>query len=175
MTPRPPNGAGQRAAQGHPRPFNLKYIGIGNEDLISKTFEERYLMIVKAVKEKYPDIVVCGTAGPWSEGSDYEAGWRLAKDHHIDMIDEHYYQTPGWFIHHQDYYDHYDRNASKVYLGEYAAHVPGRHNNIETALCEAPAHLWQGAQRRCGGHEFVCPVACQGGTYAVESGHDILQ
>lgn len=127
----------QRAAQGHPRPFNLKYIGIGNEDLISKTFEERYLMIVKAVKEKYPDIVVCGTAGPWSEGSDYEAGWRLAKDHHIDMIDEHYYQTPGWFIHHQDYYDHYDRDASKVYLGEYAAHVPGRHNNIETALCEA--------------------------------------
>ena len=51
-----------RAEQGHPAPFNLKYIGIGNEDLISKTFEERYLMIVKAVKEKYPDIVVCGTS-----------------------------------------------------------------------------------------------------------------
>ena len=78
-----------RAEQGHPAPFNLKYIGIGNEDLISKTFEERYLMIVKAVKEKYPDIVVCGTSGPWSEGSDYETGWRLAKDHKIDMIDEH--------------------------------------------------------------------------------------
>lgn len=114
-----------RAEQGHPAPFNLKYIGIGNEDLISKTFEERYLMIVKAVKEKYPDIVVCGTSGPWSEGSDYETGWRLAKDHKIDMIDEHYYQTPGWFIYHQDYYDQYDRNGSKVYLGEYAAHTPG--------------------------------------------------
>ena len=126
-----------RAEQGHPAPFNLKYIGIGNEDLISKTFEERYLMIVKAVKEKYPDIVVCGTSGPWSEGSDYETGWRLAKDHKIDMIDEHYYQTPGWFIYHQDYYDQYDRNGSKVYLGEYAAHTPGRPNNIETALCEA--------------------------------------
>ena len=122
-----------RAEQGHPAPFNLKYIGIGNEDLISKT----YLMIVKAVKEKYPDIVVCGTSGPWSEGSDYETGWRLAKDHKIDMIDEHYYQTPGWFIYHQDYYDQYDRNGSKVYLGEYAAHTPGRPNNIETALCEA--------------------------------------
>ena len=126
-----------RAEQGHPAPFNLKYIGIGNEDLISKTFEERYLMIIKAVKEKYPDIMVCGTSGPWSEGSDYEAGWRLAKDHDIDMIDEHYYQTPGWFIYHQDYYDQYDRNGSKVYLGEYAAHTPGRPNNIETALCEA--------------------------------------
>lgn len=126
-----------RAGQGHPSPFNLKYVGIGNEDLISKTFEERYLMIVKAVKEKYPDIVVCGTAGPWSEGSDYEAGWRLAKENKIDMIDEHYYQTPGWFIYHQDYYDQYDRNGSKVYLGEYAAHAPGRPNNIETALCEA--------------------------------------
>lgn len=126
-----------RAEQGHPRPFNLKYIGIGNEDLISKTFEERYLMIIEAVKAKYPDIIVCGTAGPWSEGSDYEAGWRLAKDHHIDMIDEHYYQSPGWFIYHQDYYDNYDRNGSKVYLGEYAAHVPGRPNNIESALCEA--------------------------------------
>ena len=126
-----------RAEQGHPAPFNLKYVGIGNEDLISKTFEERYLMIIKAVKEKYPDIVVCGTSGPCSDGSDYEAGWRLAKDHDIDMIDEHYYQTPGWFIHHQDYYDQYDRNGSKVYLGEYAAHAPGRPNDIETALCEA--------------------------------------
>lgn len=127
----------KRAEQGHPAPFNLKYIGIGNEDLISKVFEERYLMIIKAVKEKYPDIVVCGTSGPFSSGSDYEAGWRLAKDHNIDMIDEHYYQTPGWFIYHQDYYDHYDRNGSKVYLGEYAAHAPGRPNDIETALCEA--------------------------------------
>ncbi len=127
----------RRAEQGHPEPFNLKYIGIGNEDLVSKTFTERYLMIIKAVKEKYPDITVCGTAGPWCEGSDYEAGWRLAKDHHIDMIDEHYYQSPGWFVYHQNYYDQYDRNGSKVYLGEYAAHAPGRPNDIETALSEA--------------------------------------
>lgn len=127
----------KRAEQGHPKPFNLKYIGIGNEDLISKTFEERYIMLIKAVKEKYPEIIVCGTSGPWCDGSDYETGWRLAKDYKIDMIDEHYYQTPGWFIYHQNYYDQYDRNGSKVYLGEYAAHAPGRPNNIETALCEA--------------------------------------
>ena len=53
------------------------------------------------------------------------------------MVDEHYYVSPGWYIHNQDYYDHYDRNASEVYLGEYACHIAGRHNNIETALCEA--------------------------------------
>lgn len=127
----------QRALQGHPQSFNLKYIGIGNEDLISKTFEDRYLMIIKAIKQKYPEIIVCGTVGPFCEGSDYERGWEIAKEHQIDMVDEHYYQTPGWFIYNQDYYDQYDRSASKVYLGEYAAHVPGRHNNIETALCEA--------------------------------------
>lgn len=127
----------RRAEQGHPKPFGLKYIGIGNEDLISQTFAERYLMIIRAVKAKYPDIIVCGTVGPWSEGSDYETGWRLAKDHQIDMVDEHYYQTPGWFIHNQNYYDVYDRSASRVYLGEYAAHVPNRASNVETALSEA--------------------------------------
>jgi alpha-L-arabinofuranosidase len=129
--------AKMRAEAGHPKPFNLKYIGIGNEDLISKTFEERYLMIVKAVKEKYPEITVCGTVGPWCEGSDYEQGWKIATENHIDMVDEHYYQTPGWFIYNQDYYDQYDRKGPKVYVGEYAAHLPGRPNNIETALAEA--------------------------------------
>ena len=129
----------KRIEQGHKAPFNLKYIGIGNEDLISPTFAERYLMICKAIKEKYPNIKVCGTVGPFCYGSDYEEGWRLATENSniIDMVDEHYYQSPGWFIYNQDFYDQYDRSAPKVYLGEWAAHVPGRHNNIETALCEA--------------------------------------
>ncbi len=129
----------KRIEQGHKTPFNLKYIGIGNEDLISPTFAERYLMICKAIKEKYPHIKVCGTAGPFYCGSDYDEGWRLATENSdiIDMVDEHYYQSPGWFVYNQDFYDQYDRTAPKVYLGEWAAHVPGRHNNIETALCEA--------------------------------------
>jgi alpha-L-arabinofuranosidase len=82
---------------------------------------------------------VCGTVGPFCYGSDYEEGWRLATENRniIDMVDEHYYQSPGWFIYNQDFYDQYDRSAPKVYLGEWAVHVPGRHNNIETALCEA--------------------------------------
>lgn len=126
-----------RAEAGHPKPFNLKYIGIGNEDLISNTFTERFNMIYNAVREKHPEIIICGTVGPFYEGSDYEWGWKLAKEKEIPMVDEHYYVSPGWYIHNQDYYDHYDRNASEVYLGEYACHIAGRHNNIETALCEA--------------------------------------
>ena len=126
-----------RAEAGHPKPFNLKYLGIGNEDLISETFTERFNMIFDAVREKHPEIIICGTVGPFFEGSDYEWGWKLAKEKDIPMVDEHYYVSPGWYIHNQDYYDHYDRNASEVYLGEYACHVHSRHNNIETALCEA--------------------------------------
>lgn len=126
-----------RAEAGHPEPFNLKYIGIGNEDLISEVFTERFNMIYDAVKERHPEITICGTVGPFYEGSDYEWGWKLAKQKEVPMVDEHYYVSPGWFIHNQDYYDHYDRNASQVYLGEYACHLAGRQNNIETALCEA--------------------------------------
>ncbi|MDR1631452.1 MAG: carbohydrate binding domain-containing protein [Dysgonamonadaceae bacterium] len=126
-----------RAEAGHPKPFNLKYIGIGNEDLISDIFEERFTIIYNAVKAKHPEITVIGTVGPFSEGTDYEEGWQIATKLGVPMVDEHYYQPPGWFIHNQDYYDRYDRSKPKVYLGEYAAHLPGRPNNIETALAEA--------------------------------------
>ncbi len=129
----------KRAAQGHPEPFHLKTIGIGNEDLISPTFATRYLMICQAVKEKYPDIEVCGTAGPFYCGADYDEGWRLAKLHHdwIDLVDEHYYLPPAWYVYNQHFYDSYDRLSPKVYLGEWAAHIPGRASTIETALSEA--------------------------------------
>ncbi len=127
----------KRAEAGHPKPFNLKYIGIGNEDLISDVFEERYTMICKAVQEKYPEMIIIGTVGPFYEGSDYEEGWRIATELGLPMVDEHYYESPGWYINNQQYYDRYDRNKPKVYLGEYAAHLPGRPSNIETSLAEA--------------------------------------
>ncbi len=128
--------AKMRADAGHPAPFNLKMIGIGNEDLISTTFEERYLMICKAVKAKYPSIEVVGTVGPFHwPSSDYIEGWKIAKENRkvIDAVDEHYYEQPGWFINHQDYYDHYDRSQAKVYLGEYASR--GK-NALDNALAE---------------------------------------
>ena len=133
--------AKMRAEAGHPAPFNLKYIGIGNEDIISTTFEERCLMICKAIKERYPDIVVCGTVGPFHyPSSDYVEGWKFAKDNKevFDMVDEHYYESVGWFLNNQTYYDNYDRKGPKVYLGEYAARQ-GK-GNIDCALAEA-VHL----------------------------------
>lgn len=135
--PKKSKWAKMRAEAGHPKPFNLKYIGIGNEDLITDAFEERFEMIYKAIKAEYPEITVIGTVGPFYEGTDYEEGWDLAARLKLPMVDEHYYNTPGWFINNQDCYDRYDRSKSKVYLGEYAAHLPGRPNNIETALAEA--------------------------------------
>ena len=140
--PKTSQWAKMRADAGHPKPFGLKMIGIGNEDLISDVFTERYKMICKAVQAKYPDIEVVGTAGPFYEGSDYEYGWRLARELNLDHIDEHYYNSPGWFINNQDFYDRYARTyngkpSTKVYLGEYASHISGRKNCIETALSEA--------------------------------------
>lgn len=129
--------AKMRAEAGHPKPFNLKYLGVGNEDLITPVFEERFTMIFKAIKEKYPEIQVVGTSGPFSEGPDYVEGWKVASKLGVPLVDEHYYQPAGWFLNNHDYYDRYDRSKPKVYLGEYATHIPGKGNNIETALLEA--------------------------------------
>jgi alpha-L-arabinofuranosidase len=135
--PKTSEWAKKRAEAGHPKPFHLKYVGIGNEDLISQVFEERFELIYQAMKERHPEITVVGTVGPSSEGSDYEEGWRFARQLGVPMVDEHYYRAPGWFLHHQDYYDRYARCGTQVYLGEYAAHIPGRSNCLETALAEA--------------------------------------
>lgn len=126
-----------RAEAGHPEPFHLKYIGIGNEDQITDAFEERFSMIYRVLKEKHPEITVIGTAGPFNEGTDYEEGWDIVDKLGVPMVDEHYYQTPGWFLNNQHFYDSYNRKGAKVYLGEYAAHLPGRPNNLEVSLAEA--------------------------------------
>ncbi len=123
-----------RAEAGHPEPFNLKYLGIGNEDLISQTFKERFKMIRDAVNAKYPDITVVGTVGPFFEGSDYEEGWKFAHKENVEIVDEHYYVAPGWYVNNRNFYDNYDRKGPKVYLGEYASHYPGRESNLECAL-----------------------------------------
>lgn len=145
--PKTSQWAKMRAEAGHPKPFGLTMVGIGNEDLISEVFEERFKMIYEAVTSRYPEIEVVGTVGPFWEGSDYEEGWRLARELEIPYVDEHYYNSPGWFINHQDFYDRYQRpstdsegnrkNVTQVYLGEYASHINGRANCLETALSEA--------------------------------------
>lgn len=132
--------AKKRAEAGHPAPFHLKYIGIGNEDLVSTTFEERYELIARAIHERYPDIVICGTAGPFhTPSSDYIEGWRFNNEHPelAQMVDEHYYESTGWFLNHQDYYDRYDRSKAKVYLGEWSSNSDKRRSDVECALTEA--------------------------------------
>ena len=137
--PKKSKWAKMRAEAGHPEPFNLKYVGIGNEDLITPVFEERFEMIFKAVKEKYPEITVIGTVGPFYEGTDYEAGWKFATRLNVPMVDEHYYMAPDWFFANAARYDDYDRKGPKVFAGEYASHdhPTGKANNFLAALSEA--------------------------------------
>ena len=122
-----------RAKAGHPKPFNLKYLGIGNEDLISDVFLKRYRFLIDGIRKAHPEITVVGTVGPFWEGSDYEYGWREAKAKNIPVVDEHYYNSISWYFHHRDFYDNYDRNGTKVYLGEWAS----KGNNVVNALVEA--------------------------------------
>ncbi len=127
----------KRAEAGHPEPFNLKYLGLGNEDVISDAFKERYKMINDAIKAKYPDIIVIGTTGPGTDGRDYEEGWKFAKEQRLPMVDEHGYKSPDWFWENLQRFDAYERTGTKVYLGEYAAHDRGRANTLRSALAEA--------------------------------------
>ena len=122
-----------RAKAGHPKPFNLKYLGIGNEDLIGETFLKRYRFLIDGIRKAHPEITIVGTVGPFWEGSDYEYGWREAKANNIPIVDEHYYNSISWYFHHRDFYDNYDRNGTKVYLGEWAS----KGNNVVNALIEA--------------------------------------
>lgn len=127
----------KRAAAGHPEPFHLQYIGIGNEDKITPVFRERFKMIYDVVHAKHPEITIIGTTGPFHSGEDYDLGWQFANEVKVDMVDEHYYEKPEWFINNLKRYDTYNRNASKVYVGEYAAHDVGRKNTLRSALAEA--------------------------------------
>jgi alpha-N-arabinofuranosidase len=127
----------KRAAAGHPEPFGLKYLGVGNEDVISPEFKARYKMINDAVKARYPGIIVIGTTGPATDGRDYEEGWKFAREQNLPMVDEHGYKSPGWFWDNLQRFDAYGRTGTKVYLGEYAAHERNRANTLRSALAEA--------------------------------------
>ena len=112
-----------RADAGHPEPFNLKYLGLGNEEKITPEFEERFKFIYDQVRAKYPEIVIVGTAGPGSHpgNGDYEEGWKFATQLEVPILDEHYYEQRNYFLTSRQY-DSYPRDRkTKVYLGEYAA------------------------------------------------------
>ncbi|MFB6318830.1 alpha-L-arabinofuranosidase C-terminal domain-containing protein [Saccharicrinis sp. FJH54] len=130
-----------RADMGHPEPFNLKYLGIGNEQWGPEYFA-RYKIFDKAIKEKYPDIVVVSGSGPFPDGEYFDYGWEQLKKLHAEIVDEHYYRPPQWFLDNATRYDEYDRSGPKVFAGEYAAQSvaiasPENKNNWDCALSEA--------------------------------------
>lgn len=128
---------------GHPAPFNLKQIGIGNEQW-GPLYPERLALFVKQIRAKYPHIKICGSSGPSASGKEFDYGWEQMRRLGVDLVDEHYYMTPDWFLKNAGRYDNYNRTGPKVFAGEYAAHVHGLDkqptvamNNFEAALSEA--------------------------------------
>ena len=138
-----------RADMGHPAPFNLKFLGVGNEqwDYDEKhggygpVFTERLKKFSDALRAKYPDLKLIGTTGPNSEGWDFDLLQPRMKELKVDLYDEHYYRDEKWFLSHGLRYDSYDRKGPKVFAGEYACHGRGKKwNHYEAAILEA-AHM----------------------------------
>ena len=130
-----------RYEMGHPEPFNMKYIGIGNEQW-GPEYIKRYKEFDKAIKAQYPEIIVVSGSGPFPDGDFFEYGWKELKELNAAIVDEHYYRSPEWFRANADRYDSYDRNGPKVFAGEYAAQSvaiasPENENNWDCALSEA--------------------------------------
>lgn len=126
-----------RADMGHPEAFNLKMIGIGNEQW-GEDFPKYLNEFIVAIRAKYPEIKIVGSSGPQSDGKDFDYLWPEMKRLKVDLVDEHYYRDPNWFLSNARRYDNYDRKGPKVFAGEYACH-DGRdkHNTFYSALCEA--------------------------------------
>ncbi len=128
-----------RADMGHPAPFNLKFLAVGNEQWDTLYFQ-RLKPFVKAIREKHPEIKIVGTSGPDSEGEMYEKGWEAMREQKADLVDEHFYRPESWFLDPKNTlrYESYSRKGPKVFAGEYACHGKGKKfNHFETSLYEA--------------------------------------
>ncbi len=130
-----------RADMGHPATFNLKMIGVGNEQWGTQ-YIDRLKIILKVLREKHPEITYVGGSGPSPDGKDFDYLWSQMRELNVPMVDEHYYRSPDWFLKNASRYDSYDRNGPKVFAGEYAAHDkegedPESRNTWKSALAEA--------------------------------------
>ena len=126
-----------RADMGHPEPFNLKYIGIGNEQW-DALYPERLEPFIKAIRKAYPNIKIVGSSGPNSEGDQFDYLWPEMKRLGADLVDEHFYRPYEWFLSQGTRYDNYDRKGPKVFAGEYACHATGKKwNHYYASLLEA--------------------------------------
>ncbi|MBA4196227.1 MAG: alpha-L-arabinofuranosidase [Chitinophaga sp.] len=141
-----------RAAMGHPKPFNLKMMGVGNENWGAQ-YIERNIAFTKAIKAKYPNIQLVNSSGTDPDGERFNFLNDTLRKLGADLIDEHYYRAPEWFLQNVKHYDNYDRKGSKVFAGEYAAHSKltndgEKKNNWESALAEAA--FMTGLERNAG-------------------------
>jgi alpha-N-arabinofuranosidase len=130
-----------RTGMGHPAPFNLKMIGVGNEQW-GPQYIERYVEFVKIIKSKYPEIKIVTGTGPSPDGKFFDYASTELKNLNAEIVDEHYYAKPEWFLQNAARYDNYDRNSYKIFAGEYAAQSqftcsPDNRNTWKCALSEA--------------------------------------
>ncbi|QOG01232.1 alpha-L-arabinofuranosidase C-terminal domain-containing protein [Flavobacterium sp. MDT1-60] len=130
-----------RSDMGHPKPFGLQYIGVGNEQW-GPDYIDRYKVFEKAIKAKYPNIIIVSGSGPSPDGEHFDYAMQELKKLNAEIIDEHYYKSPQWFRGNAARYDNYDRKGPKIFAGEYAAQSvsganPNNRNNWECAFSEA--------------------------------------
>ena len=135
-----------RAEMGHPEPFNMKMIGVGNEQW-GPQYIERYKVFAKAIKDKYPEMQLIAATG--SDATIFPNGpaeieylWKQWRQLKPEFVDEHFYRNPDWFLENVNWYDDYDRTGPKLFVGEYAAQSvgvasPDNRNNLKCALYEA--------------------------------------
>jgi alpha-N-arabinofuranosidase len=126
---------------GHPEPFHLEMLGVGNEQWGDR-YIDRYKVFAAALKAKHPEIKLVVAAGPSPAGEPFESMWTHWRELKPDLVDEHYYMAPDWFLNNTTRYDHYDRSGPKVFAGEYAAQTAGtarsdNRNNWKGAIAEA--------------------------------------
>ncbi|MFG3320266.1 alpha-L-arabinofuranosidase C-terminal domain-containing protein [Streptomyces sp. NPDC048171] len=131
--PRTSEWGRKRAEMGHPKPFGLTHLGVGNEENLPVEFLERFKKFRAAIEAEYPDVTVVSNSGPDDSGTVFDTAWQLNREAGVAMVDEHYYNSPQWFLQNNDRYDSYDREGPKVFLGEYAS----QGNAWRNALSEA--------------------------------------
>ncbi len=159
-----------RADMGHPEPFNLKYMGIGNEQW-GRLYTDRLPIFLKEIRAKHPEIKIIGSSGPNPDGADFDYLWPKMREFKADLVDEHYYRDPAWFLSHIDRYDKYDRNGPKVFAGEYACH-DNPTNSLRAALCEAA--FLTGIERNADVVRMTSYAPLLANYYAWQWAHDMI-
>ena len=161
----------KRAAMGHPEPFNLRWLGIGNEQWGPEYFQ-RYERFAEVLEAEHPEVSLISTSGPFPAGRHFDFAWPLLRQLKVPVVDEHCYAMPDWFLREATRYDGYDRNGPKVFMGEYAAQSvqiasPKNRNTLRCALAEAA--FLTGIERNSDvcRDEFVCAVDGTRGGLAV--------